>query len=163
MSGQSEPGGDLGHVVAMAHPGDALCGQAAEQGRADVVIGLGLAVFPCRVCLGRGHPAAQMVRQQLAAIADAQHRDPQGEYCGVYLGRVGFVYAARPAGENDADRGKLADLLRCHGVGVDLTVHIAFPDPPGDQLVVLSAKIQDQYFFHRLFLLAWVRLSCGTQ
>ena len=79
------------------------------------------------------HQPPDVAPRQLAAIADTQHRDPQGKILrGPYLGESGFVYAARPAGENDADRGKLADLLRCHGVGVDLTRYtFAFPDPPG--------------------------------
>ena len=68
---QGKAGRDLGHVVAVAHPGDALLGQALEELAGGIVIGDGLAVLPGGVLLGGGDLAAQGVGHELAAVADA--------------------------------------------------------------------------------------------
>ena len=134
----------LFHIVAVAHPGNALGRQALEKLAVGVEIRLGLAVLPGGVVRGRHHPAAQVVGQQLAAVADAQDGDAQLEDLRIGLGRLGIVYAVGTAGEDDADGVQGLDIGQGRGVGLDLAVHIALPDAPGDELVILSAEVNDQ-------------------
>ena len=144
VGGQGKPLRHLGHVVPMAHPGDALCRQPLEEGEAGVVLGGCLAVLPGGVLLGGGDQPAQAVGHQLAAIADAQNGDAPGENVRIHVGRSVQVYAVGPPGKNDTDGIQGFQLCQRCGVGFDFAVNPALPDPPGDELVVLSAKIQDQ-------------------
>ena len=144
---QSKALGHLFHIVAVAHPGDALLGQILEELAGGVEIGFCFAVLPGGSIGGGSDGAAQRPGHQLAAVADTQHGHAQFKQGGIHVGRRFFVYAAGAAGENDADGGERTDLLQGHGVGMDLTVYVAFADAAGDQLVILAAEIQDQYFF----------------
>ena len=139
---QREALGDPLHIVAVAHPGDALGGQALEELAGCIEVRLGLAVLPGGVVLGLGDPAAQVVGHQLAAVADAQDGHAPGEDGRVHLGGLGIIHAVGAAGEDDADGVHGADLVQRGGVGLHLAVDAALPDPAGDELVVLSAEIQ---------------------
>ena len=130
------------HVVAVAHPGDALGGQALEEPAGCVEIRLGFAVLPGGVILGLGDPAAQVVGHQLAAVANAQDGHAPGEDGRVHLGGLGIIHAVGAASEDDADGVHGADLLQRGGVGLHLAVDAALPDPAGDELVVLPAEVQ---------------------
>ena len=130
------------HVVAVAHPGDTLGGQALKEFAGGVEIRLGLAVLPGGVVLGLGDPAAQVVGHQLAAVADAQDGHAPGEDGRVHLGGLGIIHAVGAASEDDADGVHGADLLQRSGVGLHLAVDAALPDPAGDELIVLSAEVQ---------------------
>ena len=136
--GQGEACGHLGHVVPVAHPGDPLLGQAAEQLAACIIVGDGFPVLPGGVVLGRGDLAAQIVGDELAAVADAQDRQA------LQIDGLGA------AGEDDADGFHRLQLSEGRGVGLDLAVHIALPDPAGDELVVLSAEVDDKDLFHNI-------------
>ena len=133
----------------MAHPGDALFGQPLEDGTGYIVISFGFAVFTGGIILGRRYLTTQIVSKELAAVANAEHRNAQLKDSGINLRRVDFVDTAGASGENDANGRIRFDSLYRHGIGMHLAVDIALTDPPGDQLVILSAEIQDQHFFHR--------------
>ena len=153
-----EPRGGLLHHVAVAHPHGLGVAQAVEQIVA-VADAKGLAaVFPG---LGRHYPAPQQVAQELDAVADAQDRHPQFQDLRVEARGIGLVDAPRPPGEDDALGVKLADLLHGHEVGVNLAVDLEFPNPPGDQLGVLGAEIQDQDFLLMGVMLCGGRLHNG--
>ena len=147
MGHQREALGHLCHVIAVAHPGDALLRQTLEQAAAGVKEGLGLAVFPGGVGLGGSHHSAQLVGQQLAAVADAQNGHAQTEHAGVHMGGLLVIDAVGAAGEDDAHGVIGLDLGKAHVKGLDLAVNIAFTDPAGDQLVILSAEVQYKNFF----------------
>lgn len=132
----------------MAHPADPLLGQPLEEGAGGVIEGFGLAVFPGGICLGRSDLAAQMVGHQLAAVANAQNRHSQGENRRIHLGRRLQIHAVGTAGENDANGIKSPNLVHGHGVGLDLAIYAALPDPAGDKLVILTAEIQNQNLLH---------------
>ena len=142
VGGEGEALGHLGHVVPVAHPGDALLGQAMEQLAGGIIVGLGLAVLPGGVVLGLGDLAPQQVGHQLAAVADAQNGHTPGEDLGVHLGGGLQIHAVGAAGEDDADGVHGLQLGQGSGVGLDLAVHAAFPDTAGDELVVLAAEVQ---------------------
>ena len=133
-----------GHVVSVAHPRNALRRQTLEQLAVRVIKRLGLAVFARRILLRCGDKAAQRMRHELAAIADAQHRDTQLEQLRVALGRLLIINAVRPAGKDDADRVHCADLIDRGLIGLDLAVYIMLADTPRDQLVILTAEVQHQ-------------------
>ena len=142
VGGEGEALGYLGHVVPVAHPGDAPVGQAAEQLAGGVEVGLGLAVLPGGVVLGLGDLAPQQVGHELTAVADAQDGHPPGEDLGVHLGGGVQIHAVGSAGEDDADGVHGAQLGQGSGTGLDLAVHLALPHPAGDELVVLAAEVQ---------------------
>ena len=135
--------GHLGHIVAVAHPGDALLGQALEDGAVGVVPGLGLAVLPGGVVLGRGDLAAQGVSHELAAVADAQHRHAPGEDLGVHLGGPLLIHRVGAAGKDDADGVHGLELGQGGGIGFDFAVHVALTHTAGNELVVLTAEVQN--------------------
>ena len=87
------------------------------------------------------------MRHQLAAVANAENGNPQPEHFRVNVGRFLQIHAVGAAGENDAHGRKGANLVQGRGVGLDLAVDVLLPHPPGDQLIVLSAKVQNQDFF----------------
>ena len=140
----------LGHIVAVAHPGDALCGQAGKELAGGVVICGGLAVFPGSVLLGGGDQAAQGVGHQLTAVADAQNGDAPGEDFRVHLGGSVQIDAVGTAGEDNPDGVHGFQLRQGRGVRFDFTVDAALTHPAGDQLVVLAAKVQhkDELMLH---------------
>ena len=86
VGGQGKAFRYLRHVIPMTHPGDALFGEALKQLAAGVKPGFGLAVFAGGIVLGLGDLAAEGVGHQLAAVADAEDRDPQLKDAGVIVG-----------------------------------------------------------------------------
>ena len=140
---QSEALGHLSHIVAVAHPGHALSGQTLEELAVGVVIGLGLAVLSGGVVLSLGDLAAQGVGDELAAVADAQDGHAPGENFRVHMGGGLQIDGVGTAGEDNADGVHGLQLGQGSGVGLDLAVNAALTDPAGDELVVLSAEVQN--------------------
>ena len=143
---------NLCHVVAVAHPGNALGGQTLEKLAAGVVEGTGLAVFTRGVLLCGGDLTAEGVRHELAAVADAEHRDAEVEQRRVALRGGLLVNAVRAAGEDNADRVHGLDLLDRGLVRLYLTEYIMFADAARNQLIILTAEIQHKnelMIFHR--------------
>ena len=143
---------NLCHVVAVAHPGNTLGGQTLEQLAAGVVEGAGLAVFTRGVLLCGGDLTAEGVRHELAAVADAEHRDAEVEQRRVALRGGLLVNAVRAAGEDNADRVHGLDLLDRGLVRLYLTEYIMFADAARNQLIILTAEIQHKnelMIFHR--------------
>ena len=88
---------------------------------------------------------AKLLRNELNAIADAQNWNSELIERGVDPGSVLDVDAVRPAGKDDADRVLLLDFLDGNGIGLDLAVNAALAHPTCDEMVILSAKVDDQY------------------
>ena len=122
----------LCHVVTVAHPGDALLGKPLKNRAGGIIPGLGLAVFPGGIVLGRCDLAAQIVGHQLAAVADAEDGHAQTEDLGVDLRGVLLINAAGATGKNDADGSECPNFFHGSFVGLYLTVHIAFTYTAGD-------------------------------
>ena len=150
VGGQGKPLRHLRHVVPVAHPGNALLGEALEEFAAGVEPGLGLAVFAGGIVLGLGDLAAEGVGHQLAAVTDAEDRHPHLEDAGVVVGGGFEVDAVGAAGEDDADRVFRLQLFQRGGIGEHFAVDVAFPHPSRDQLVILAAEVQHNDFliFH---------------
>ena len=133
----------LGHIVAVAHPRDALLRQAAEQTALGVKPCLRLAVLTRGVFAGGGYFPAEILRHELAAIANAEDGDAEPKDLRIDLRRAFGVYALRAAGEDDADGVKGADLIHGHGVRLDFAIDIALAHAARNKLVILSSKIED--------------------
>ena len=144
---------DTRHIVPMAHPGDAFLREALEDGTGPIIPGHGFSILSGRILLSRGHLSAQRLGQQLTAVADPKHRDPKFKDRRVHLGGPRLIYAARPPGKDDPDGRKDTDVLHRHGVWVDLAVDFALAYPPGNQLIILTAEIQNQDALHRILLI----------
>ena len=86
-AGDGKPGGAGGDHVAMAHPDLLAAGEAGEQrvGRTSE-IERGQAVF---AAVALAHLAAQQVRHQLLAVADAEHGDAEAKIAGSTVGLPG--------------------------------------------------------------------------
>ncbi len=137
-----EAGRHLGHGVAVAHPHRQLAAQSFEQrGRLSNREQRGaVLVRPPRVDL-----AAEVMRDELHAVADAQHRDPCAERLGVDLRRSGFVDAGGAATEDEPRGFALLQLRPRSRPGHELAVHLGFANPARDQLAELRSEVEDQY------------------
>ena len=131
--------GQLGNIVVVAHPADALP-HVLEQGGIAFELGHGLAELRH---LAGGHRAAQQVGHHLGAVADAQHGDAQFKDLFGAQGGVLGVDAVGAAGEEDALA--VPQLLRVGFVAFNLAVDPQVTDPAGDELGVLAAKVQHHY------------------
>ena len=142
---EAEAFGHLCHIIAVAHPCHALLGDALKQAAAGIEPGRCFTVFAGGIALRGGDLAAQIVRHELAAVADAKDGNAQAEDPGVDLRRALGVDALGAAGEDDADGSVGPDLLKAHAVGLYLAVDIALADSSCDELIVLTAEVEHQY------------------
>ena len=139
-----EPRRQALHPVAVAHP-DLLFGVQAVKQIVKIADGEGfVTVFPGP---GRGHLAAQEMVEELDAVADAQDRHPEAEQVRVHGRGVPVVDAPGASRQDDGLGGKLLDGRQRHDVGVNFAVDLEFPHPPGNELGVLGAEVQDEHFF----------------
>jgi hypothetical protein len=136
----AEAGRQLLDAVPMAHPDAGGGGDAGEQGGVrGINVQLGMAVFPG----GRRRDAsAQGVGEGLHAVADAEHW-PAGLEDVCRQGRSArLVYAGRPAGEDEAGRLQRQHALGRRVPGDQFAVNMGLAHPPGDELIILGAKVQ---------------------
>ena len=140
--------GRAGDVIGMAHPADAAGGNAVEKRSFFQDADLPSAVFARP---GVGDFAAQRVRDELAAVADAEHGDAERKDLRGDVGGILRIDAVGPAREDDADGIIRPDLLYRHVAGFQIAVDVEVAHPPRDELVVLSAEVEDEnsfVFFH---------------
>ena len=109
-------------------------------------------VFTGGIVLRCRDKAAQLLRHQLAAVADPQKGNTQLENTGVRFWGIGQIDAVRSAGEDYACGLKSLYFCQRHVVRMHFAVNMLFPNSSGDQLIILSAKVQDQYLLHLWFL-----------
>ena len=111
--------------------------QAARLG--DVDIGAPEFAFMARFNL-----AAELLAHRLLAVADAEHRNAEGED-DLRRTRAALVeHRGRAAGEDDGARGKGGDPLGGGAVGPNLAIHTALAHAACDQLSHLTAEIEDE-------------------
>ena len=140
----------LRHIVAVTHPGHTVFGQAPEQRACRVKPGLRFPVLPRGIVLSGGDSAAEVVREKLAAITDAEDGDAEPEKLGVCLRAFLIVNAAGTSGEYKPDRLSRLNLAHGGGKRLYLAVDAALPYAAGDKLIVLAAEVKDYNFlvFH---------------
>ena len=88
--------------------------------------------------------AAELLGDQLGAVADAQDRDAELVDRRVERRRTVDVDALGTAGQDQRRRPALGDLGGGDAVGHDLRVHGQFAHPAGDQLGVLGTEVDDE-------------------
>ena len=155
MCGDLKASRGLRDVVGVAHPAGrslrSIACHSLEQlgaGLNSIQLYFGVAVLADG---GRLHLAAQFMCHELRSVADAQHRDPQPEQGFVASRRIVCIDAVGPSCQDDSLRVHGQDLSRRLCIGMDLAINVAFSDSSRDQLLVLSAKVQDydQFSVHR--------------
>ena len=92
-----------------------------------------------------GDRAAERLCHRLKPVADAEHGHVEVEQCGIELGRPFCIDARGPTGEYDRPRVACLDFLDAGGVRDDLREHPRLTNPPGDELRVLRAEVDDQH------------------
>ena len=134
-------------VVAVAHPDRALAvDEETVEERSRLPLGKQVGMAELALA-GRHHLAAEVAGEQLHAVADAEDRHAEFEQL-LGDGRgARLVDRLRPAGEDDPLRRKGLDRRQLHVEGMQLAVDVRFAHPPGNELGVLGAEIEDQDFF----------------
>ena len=94
---------------------------------------------------GAGDLAAQHLGEQLVAVADAQHRDPQVQHGRVQGVGVLGVHRGRAARQDDAHRAAGGHLGRRHLARHDLREDVGLAHPAGDETGVLRPEVDDQH------------------
>ena len=125
----------------MAHPDDLLLGQAGEEGAAAAVE-LGLAELGRA---GAGDLAAELQREQLGAVADAERRDPELEELRVDPRGALGVDGGGAAGEDQRGRVPPPHLLDAERVRHELGVDARVADAACDQLRILAAEVEHEH------------------
>ena len=87
--------------------------------------------------------AAELLHEQLHAVADAEHRDPELQQTPVQPGRALGGYRGRPPREDDPARGAPGKLVRRCVVRQQLAEDAAVAQAAGDQLAVLPPVVED--------------------
>ena len=72
---------------------------------------------------------------------------PRSKSCRIAVRGAGVVDAGRAAGEDEAARLQLGDARGRQVVAHDLAEDVLLAHPPGDQLAVLRAEVEDQDAF----------------
>ena len=131
--------GHFDHAVGVAHQ-HLRVGYVKKEGEGGVELGVQRAVF----ALFAGCDAAtQLVRQKLHAVADAQNRYAKAKNLVLAVRRAFFIYAVRPAGEDQADGRHFLYARRGGGAGQNDRIHAELAHAPGDELLILAAEIED--------------------
>src|SRR5205823_6499895 len=126
---------------AVTHPDREALRQAGEDRRVGDSLDRRVAVLAPR---GRRHLAAELVGDQLHAVADPQDGLARLEHGRRRVGRAGLVDRGRPAREHERPRVEPGQLLRARVRPDQLAVDVALADAPRDQLAVLRAEIDDR-------------------
>ncbi len=137
------------HAIAMTHPHIqqapalrvAIVLEAIEQRRGIRRPDLRRAEFPVR---GSFDLTAELRGHGLHAIANSQHRHAQRIHFARRFESLGVVNRFRSARQYDGFGCEGLDLADRRIAGIDLGVHADFADAAGDQLRVLSTKIENQ-------------------
>jgi len=104
----------------------------------------GLAIFPLTSFYDR---SPIMPANQLCPIADAQNRDIQFKHLRITGRRILAVHTGGASGKNNSFWILLPDPADGRVKRQDFTIYIRLPDSSGNQLVVLSSKIQHKNGF----------------
>ncbi len=87
--------------------------------------------------------AAQGIHHALHAVADAKNRNTWLKNTRVHPRAVLFIDACRTSGQDDSFRSEHLNLVKADPGGVYLTIDMGLTHPPGNELVVLGAKVYD--------------------
>ena len=101
-------------------------------------------VPPYSAVPGRSDLAAESLRHQLVAVADAEHRNTEVEDRRVNLRASRLVDARRTTRKDDARGVPRSQFCRRQIVRDDLGIDVRLTYAPGDELRVLRAQVDDE-------------------
>ena len=84
---------------------------------------------------------------KLTAVANSENGNADIKNILGVMRRLHIENGVRTACEDDALVASRFDRFKVGGVGEDLSVNVEITDSAGDELIVLSAEIEDKYFF----------------
>ena len=155
MSDDRKTGRQLCYIILMTHPDDFLFRQSLKKRRRRIYVGFRLAKF---AAIGMTHFPTQRLGHELHAITKTKYRDSQFKYIRFYLRSIFFIHTSRAACKNNSLRLQLLDF--CYGfmIRIYFTVYMIFTDTTCNELIVLSAKIDnnDKFFVIHYFLLLYI-------
>jgi hypothetical protein len=140
-----EAGGEFGEFVAVGVPDLEGFGQCEEEGA--VGVGDFEGAFAVFAFFAAFDFAAEVMGEELEAVADAKDGDAEGE--DVFVGQRGFVAidAGGAAGEDDAVGLEGCNVLGGSVIGENGAVYVGFANTPRNDLRVLRTKIQNNNLF----------------
>ena len=94
--------------------------------------------------------ASELVRDEVQAVADAEHRQAKRKHAVVGGRSVMIVNGRRSPAQNDAGRPVALDFTQRSGTGQDNGKYFKFADAARNELRVLRAEVEndDGLFFH---------------
>ena len=128
------------YVISMAHPCDGLICHIRKKPCFFQNRHFRPAIFADR---SGGHFSSQGPGHQLSSVTDPQYRYSHVEYRRIAVRRRHIIYAVRPTRQDNTLRRHPAYFLRRHSKGPYFAVNTTFSDTPCDQLIILSAEVQD--------------------
>ena len=140
LGNERKAGREHGGIVAVGHPDVHGGGEAGEEWSLADEGDFGVAVLAVG---GAFDASAQVVGDELEAVADAEDGDAEGEDGGVGGGRVGVVDRAGAAREDDAEGVEGFDLVKWDGAREDNGEDVELADAACDELGVLRTKVED--------------------
>ena len=120
---------------------DLVDGEIGEQQRRTLDVQLGAAVLALP---GLRDLAAEIARDELRAVTDAEDGNARVVDRGVDVGRAGDVHRRRATREDDRLRVAGEHLRDRHRARDDLAVDVHLAHPPRDQLRVLRPEVDDE-------------------
>ena len=135
----AKPAGRRLDVVAVAHPDRLDRAEAAEEPAARDLHGRAAVLAPRRAA----DAPAEALRDPHHPVAEPEDRDSEIEELRVALRRPVVVDARGAAREDDPLRRQPRDLLRLRVERKDDRADPRLADPPGDDLRVLGAEVED--------------------
>ena len=141
--------GDFRNIIGVAHQRYGVDVHAVKQHAGRVHHGV-----DCAVLAYRAGPdfAAECVTHKLHAVANTKHGYAKLKQFLGAVRRAFVVYTVRTARQYDTDRSNLLDFFHGSVAGQYLGVHVALAHTSGNQLLVLSAEVEDKHrllFFHK--------------
>ena len=137
--------GQFAHLVAVAHPYVQRVRRAVKNAAGQLAIDCFYLRIAKLALVAGLHRAAQMMRHELHAVADAKHGHAQGKNAGIGL-IVGVINGIGAAGEDDAFRIEGLNVGERHIVRVQFAIDMRLAYAAGDQLRDLRAEIEDKDF-----------------
>ena len=134
--------GHFGDAIEVAHPHVVLRWCIVWQQRRRA--GSGHPRTPVLALHATTDDSAELLADQLRSVADPEHRHSQVVDRRIERRGAVDVHALGAAGQDDRGRFALGDLGGGDAMRDDFGVHLQLTHPPGDQLGVLGAEVDDE-------------------
>ena len=131
----------FGNVICMAHPNDCFFWYVFENAGVFFVNQQFCLTIFADICFFNF--TAKDMHHKLSAVAKSKNRNTQFKQLLLISRWICFVAAVRAAGKDNSLRIHRFNLLKIGLVWIDFAIYIAFSDTSCNQLIVLTAKINN--------------------